>query len=78
MARAVRYFCGYLLLSLLLIYTNDSLYAIALANGQRWLYPVRLANRDQLATMLIPENFLYFVFSSRNHKSGLYDEYIVD
>jgi len=32
--------CGYLLVRQLLLRTNDSLYAIALANGERPLYPV--------------------------------------
>jgi len=54
-------FCGYLLLSLLLIDTNDSLYVIALANGERSLYPIRcLAKRGQSEAMLTPNYFSIF------------------
>jgi len=54
---------GYLFLSLLLIYTNDSLYEIALANGEWAFIPdalLREINRRPCWPQII---FLYFVVS---------------
>jgi len=63
--------CGYLLLSLLLINTNDSFYAIALSNSERVVIASALLSENNRRPCWLQISFLYFVFSPKIHKRRL-------